>query len=533
MLELTTCVVLPAFDLDAEPARFLPFLIQFTRDLSLPYSFENAIALMGPRVVADFALLETGYDYHVDQDYLPGLDDWTWDLEHLSQPPSMLSAENDPLAAKVFEIVRAVGQQSKFGQSDAGPFLASPELSCHEFFSPRRLRIYLDLYWTMWYPNWPTIHRPQFDPLRASSLLLASMAIIGACHSNDPAERSASDFWSDTVEKWASRELDRVHVTGSAVDRRTSVQTVQAACIICIYQNWNGTNESKRRMRRQFFAAVAGVCHDMDMSSAVHRDYRFVSQADFDWREFIEAEEMIRTFIWVFFIDTAFVIFNGTPPRIALRQLRMALACPERCFQAQSAEECFMNIQWWICKTRTSRESGPSTLFDFIRTFCKDEIDPAVRDVYAHEAYVNHFAVPSAMHVLLFNMSLDVDAPTEQQLQRVRRALNNWKAVWNRRLSIDRFERSPIASFDNVEFSQKHSDDWRRAGFWRHASEYWLLARLFLEQFESAERGRQDGKNLSRRGISACQNQTRILRRYDETDMTELHKFLCSWERVV
>jgi hypothetical protein len=34
----------------------------------------------------------------------------------------------------------------------------------------------------------------------------------------------------------------------------------------------------------------------MDMSRAVHRDYRFVSQADFDWNEFIEAEEMIR---WV------------------------------------------------------------------------------------------------------------------------------------------------------------------------------------------------------------------------------------------
>ena len=32
----------------------------------------------------------------------------------------------------------------------------------------------------------------------------------------------------------------------------------------------------------------------MDMSLAVHRDYRFVSQADFDWKEFIEAEEMIR-----------------------------------------------------------------------------------------------------------------------------------------------------------------------------------------------------------------------------------------------
>jgi hypothetical protein len=32
----------------------------------------------------------------------------------------------------------------------------------------------------------------------------------------------------------------------------------------------------------------------MDMSRAVHRDYRFVSQADFKWKDFVDAEEMIR-----------------------------------------------------------------------------------------------------------------------------------------------------------------------------------------------------------------------------------------------
>ncbi|KIW63708.1 hypothetical protein PV04_08691 [Phialophora macrospora] len=505
--------------------------------------------------------MQTQLDFHFDHGFLFDLDDWSWGAEHLSQPSSTVPVEDDPLGAKTLEIVLAVGQQANSGQSDAGPFPASTESSCLEFFSPRRLRTYLDLYWKRWYPNWPTIHRPLFDPLRASSLLVAAMAVMGACHSIDQDERSASDFWADAVEKWASRELEKVRVVSPVVDRRTSLQTIQAACIICIYQNWNGTTDSKCRMRRQFFAAVAGACHDMDMSRAVHLDYRFVSQADFDWNEFIEAEEMIRTFIWVFFLDTAFVIFNSSPPRIALRQLRMALACPERCFQAQSAEECFMNIQWWICKTRINPESSPATLFDFIRTFCKDEMDPAARDLYAYEAYINHFAIPSALHVLLFNLSLGLDAPTEQQLQHVRRALANWKAVWNRRLSIDRLERSPIANFDvsiepegegqantgryshrwtsntvldsgNFSHNNNH-DDWRRPGFWRHASEYWLLASLFVEQFESAERGIQAVENISGRGGSAFRSETRILSRYDETDMTALHKFLSSCMQVV
>ncbi len=37
---------------------------------------------------------------------------------------------------------------------------------------------------------------------------------------------------------------------------------------------------------------------DMDMSRAVHRDYRFVAQVDFDWKEFVDAEEMIR-YVWI------------------------------------------------------------------------------------------------------------------------------------------------------------------------------------------------------------------------------------------
>ena len=94
-------------------------------------------------------------------------------------------------------------------------------------------------------------------------------------------------------------------------------------------------------------------------------------------------------------MDTALVIFNGCPPRFALRELRMALACPEKCFQAQSADECFVNIQWWLCKTRRSEQSRPQTMFDFISTFCKGDIEPLARDAIAHEAYINHFAIPS------------------------------------------------------------------------------------------------------------------------------------------
>ncbi len=144
-------------------------------------------------------------------------------------------------------------------------------------------------------------------------------------------------------------------------------------------------------------------------------------------------------------------------------------------------------------------------------------------------------------------MSLELEDPADRELQHVRTALKNWKAIWNRRLSIDRCERGPIAYFDisiepegetqvtpspYVDDGNCHSNDWRRAGFWRHASEYWLLARVFVDEMESAQRRAQAAKSVSRADTSICPSELKILSRYDEKDMSELHSFLASCMQI-
>lgn len=100
-----------------------------------------------------------------------------------------------------------------------------------------------------------------------------------------------------------------------------------------------------------------------------------------------------RTSIFAFLIDSAYVLFHNSPPRIALAELKMDLALPERCFQASTADECFLGIQWWLCKTQRNQPHRYSSLFDFVGMFCRDELDLLTVDICGHEAYMNYFAI--------------------------------------------------------------------------------------------------------------------------------------------
>lgn len=53
------------------------------------------------------------------------------------------------------------------------------EQQCLEFFSPKRIRKYLALYWEIWHPNTNFIHRSTFDPMSCNMGLMAAMVLIG------------------------------------------------------------------------------------------------------------------------------------------------------------------------------------------------------------------------------------------------------------------------------------------------------------------------------------------------------------------
>lgn len=89
------------------------------------------------------------------------------------------------------------------------------------------------------------------------------------------------------------------------------------------------------------------LAREIGLSTATHPRTLPAHASDEWWRQFAAEEEMVRTLIYVFLFDAALTIFHNSPPRMVVSELRMDMACPEACFQAESAEECLSELEKW------------------------------------------------------------------------------------------------------------------------------------------------------------------------------------------
>lgn len=180
----------------------------------------------------------------------------------------------DELATKTLEISRALRRtviDAQAGGSPQGRFSWSPvmEAACRDFFSPPRIRIFLEAYWSIWSPNCPVVHRPTFDIMSTPTTLLTAMVLMGACHSPSSADRVNARCWYDCVEEMVFKDTYISFAISSsnsdcqwsrhAYNRRRMVQAIQAAYAVCVYQNWDGSQASQLRIRRQRFNEMVAV----------------------------------------------------------------------------------------------------------------------------------------------------------------------------------------------------------------------------------------------------------------------------------
>lgn len=98
----------------------------------------------------------------------------------------------------------------------------------------------------------------------------------------------------------------------STLADRPRLQALQAAYIVCLFQNWEGTDASKRRIRRHRFSTVVSVgihprpssanppltvtkaARDLGIDTARHIDYTKQPKHEFNWTEYVLREELIR-----------------------------------------------------------------------------------------------------------------------------------------------------------------------------------------------------------------------------------------------
>ncbi|KAH8805259.1 putative transcription factor with C2H2 and Zn(2)-Cys(6) DNA binding domain [Xylogone sp. PMI_703] len=269
-----------------------------------------------------------------------------------------------------------------------------------EFFSPDNLTRYLDLFWDRCYPHFPIIHRPTFDLMTCPTILLLNMVLIGSLTSPYARDREEARQFLDVAEDllfsqpiFSDNNAGQTNEKGSSEHRR--IYLLQAAYFMCIMQKWEGDRLAKLRIQRSRFTAFVAAARASGLSKVKQKpliiDSNFGEQ---DWKEYIRREEMIRIFTYVFLLDSAFVIFHSSVPRMVLQEMTVQLACPEELFRASSAAD------FALASGSYPQITEPIPLLaDCIRQLCSDDPSDIVISQLKSTSVLNLFIIATGKHL--------------------------------------------------------------------------------------------------------------------------------------
>lgn len=168
------------------------------------------------------------------------------------------------LCQKCLEIVSLIEEVVKVRPRNSSvedrSWTLAVEEACVRFFTPASLSLYLELFWAFWHPNVNFLHRPTFDITTTKASLLAAMVMIGASASTNETDRISAKRWYNCVEEVVFQDDDFcANDEDHTFPSNKRLQALQAAYVVCLYQNWEGTDSSKRRVRRFRYNTLIAV----------------------------------------------------------------------------------------------------------------------------------------------------------------------------------------------------------------------------------------------------------------------------------
>ncbi|EME43900.1 hypothetical protein DOTSEDRAFT_71641 [Dothistroma septosporum NZE10] len=438
-------------------------------------------------------------------------------IDCISQGTTCLDTDA-PLAKKCEEIVTAIKESlASLDQrlNTSGSWSHAIGRTCKTFFSTIQMEAHLASYWAIWHPNYPTICRGTFSLEDSPAMLLAVMALLGASVSPVPGQRESASLWLDPIEDWvfSAPEFsdDPLQIPVSALNvapLRERLNALRTAYCVILLQTWEGTEAAKRRARRSRYADIIGVFRSVCNEDITHGDLSYYTElpADTDaWVAFALKEELIRTLTYVVLLDSAYMIFNNTPPRMAPGEARMSLTCPEPCFQADDLQSWRDSLQIWAASELGQRQP---LVHQVMSMLCTEQPSRADEALLRSMSSLNFFTTIHPLHVQLFHARCH-PLPASQTGS-VRRTLDSWRRTW--------LERTGIPGLGDVT-PTRAADCWKRLGFARFAPEFWCLADLILNSSGNKRPQFYDQSNNS-----TCNSLVeQLLSRYDESDMGQVH----------
>ncbi|KAF4332879.1 hypothetical protein FBEOM_13316 [Fusarium beomiforme] len=224
----------------------------------------------------------------------------------------------------------------------------SRDRSCTRFFSPTNLELFIGTFFQIWYPNWPIFHKPTFNATQKPPQLIAALSLIGACLSPETKSQNQAKLWMEAVEDWIFSDPDFCEDAIPQTDDDSQLtqiskrlDIVQAAYAVILLMNWEGDKAQRTRARRIRFSEIVCIARSLYFFATPQtshlEDFGSVNYFS-EWTTFALREECIRTLLYVFLIDCAFVMFYNSVPRMVMGELQFSLANPDQCFLAPAPD---------------------------------------------------------------------------------------------------------------------------------------------------------------------------------------------------
>ncbi|KAL5337115.1 hypothetical protein BJX70DRAFT_389454 [Aspergillus crustosus] len=454
----------------------------------------------------------------------------------LTIEPSLLnvhSANTDPLTKRTFEILHhfhSIVTRKTDKSVVKLDWTAEVEAQCRSFFSSSNITRFLGYFWSLWYPNCPFIHRASFDPQTAPPALLCVMLMIGACLSPHPEDAITARMWVDCLEELSfsdssfreeTSDFDSSSVAQVQYIERQKrrLECIQTAYLVCSLQKREGSMEAHARVRRYRHATMVMLARDVGLSSASHRNLSMDGPSETWWRQFAVEEGLIRTMTYVFLFDAALTIFHNCPPRMVVSELKIEMACPEACFQAESADDCFTALRTW---TTTVFWKKHLFIVAAVKQICQKELTADAVDEYSQMGTLNLFTVVQSMHSLTFHLQNSIIF--ESTLLPVKTGLSNWRRIWNQREAEDHNVPDGLETL------------WKKVGFISYSPEFWHLARIIVDKIRDDnaddEGGGGGGEDEDEDSLSTLPDKAKTKTRYDHTDMMDVNGLIMEYRRM-
>ncbi|EEU37986.1 uncharacterized protein NECHADRAFT_48336 [Fusarium vanettenii 77-13-4] len=398
----------------------------------------------------------------------------------------------------------------------------STERSCIRFFSPLNLDRFMEAFWYFWYPNWPVFHKATFIAAQKPAQLIAALSLIGACLSPEKTDRDQAMLWVEAVGDWIHHDADfsedavpQTDDEAQLLQLELRLDMVRAAYAIILIMTWEGSEKQMAVARRTRFSQVVGVARSLFFFPVTQKKvYGGPDPSNHfrRWMLFALREECIRTLIYVFLLDCAFVMFHNSAPRMVVSELQFSLAMPEACFDAPTPET-------WLSRLDECSEyqhaDHETTLSDAIRGILKSELEPQDWRILENMSLLNLFAITSAFHNLIFHHHHGADDGSTSLP--ITRGLRNWMRAWAAR---------DLVLLEDQSSHPEPSEGGVNIGFYRYTREYWCLAVILHNQSDYA---RSLGVDTSL-GANNLPTSRGGLVNFDNSDMGQVHELIIRFQ---